>query len=180
MDKVKLTREQAEAIEELLKLRTKERIVREKANPFALISGYIKDSSRLVFKDMAFDTLIKALYIGYEVEETFDVGDWIATKGTGKIGMVKEIVTDSGDGWLNHDINSFGDAFYAFRHATPEEIAEEKQRRWWAKHGREVNEVKRGDIIRHKLDDELDEVIKLRELPENFIIVCFAENRLDL
>src|SRR5699024_9365619 len=33
------------------------------------------------------------------------------------------------------------------RHATPSEIAEEKRRRCWAKHGRDVNEYRVGDII---------------------------------
>ena len=31
-------------------------------------------------------------------------------------------------------------------HATPEEIAQEKERRWWEKLGRKPNEYRKGDV----------------------------------
>src|SRR5699024_6388569 len=81
------------------------------------------------------------------------------------------------------------------RHATPEEIAEEKQRRWWAKHGRDVFEFKTGDLIDH--DHYVVEVMEVRSdmlrvemnaavgtiTKENYDqikVICFAEDRKDV
>src|SRR5690625_3798463 len=91
--------------------------------------------------------LARALHVGYDVEHIFKVGDWIVTKGTKRVGIVKKIISRSGEGWLYHDLNNFGDVFDAFRHATSEEIQQEKQRRWWKKHDRKVWEFKSNDVV---------------------------------
>lgn len=58
-DKVKLTKEQAEKIEKLLDYHTRDRIV----NDFVTAENRSKEGLTL-------DVLIKALYIGYEVDQT--------------------------------------------------------------------------------------------------------------
>lgn len=106
-------------------------------------------------EEMDLDTLIKALYIGYEIEEQYKVGDWV-------------FVNNNGDEWVAKIATGTGvrDVFYVdecpyvdnkqyyhiskFRHATPEEIAKEKKRMFWVKLGREVDEYREGDIINHE------------------------------
>lgn len=80
------------------------------------------------------------------------------------------------------------------RHATPSEIAAEKERRFWAEHGRKVWELKQGDVL--TINDELSEVEgvtesvfyfstdfmprkRLEDIKHNIEVICFAENRLD-
>src|SRR5699024_3825332 len=112
------------------------------------------------FDELTTQQVVDAYFGGYEVEETFKVGDWVVKGYEGNRGEVigkVEGITESTYGieelhgiwsnFLKHKtiIANDGD----IRHATPEEIADEKQRRWWSKHGREVYEFKSGDLIDH-------------------------------
>src|SRR5699024_10715173 len=95
--------------------------------------------------ELTIQQVVDAYFGGYEVEKTFKVADWVVHENGKLIGQVTRIYEDElevkrlGDGyiWNKKDV----------RHATHEEIAEEKQRRWWAKHGRDVFEFKTGDLI---------------------------------
>ena len=135
--------------------------------------------------DFHLDELIRALYIGYEVEETFEVGDWIYSK------QVEKIIQINDEGSLA-GYNTFP-TYY--RHATPEEIEEEKQRRWWAEHGRDVWELRENDILYY--DDEFKEVEDVSEIgaimlsservytpietiKNKYSVACFAEDRKDV
>lgn len=109
MNKVKISQEQADIL------------VRENSNEkhntvkrFVEIYGEHGRSFHL-------DELIRALYIGYEVETTYKVGDWVINKNTKRAIEVDEPKVD----FLNKDY-SHGKIF---RHATPEEIAKGKERR---------------------------------------------------
>src|SRR5699024_10060185 len=81
------------------------------------------------------------------------------------------------------------------RHATPEEIAKEKQSRWWAKHGRDVWELRENDLLYY--DDDFKEVEEVTEfgvimlsservyfpiktIKSKYSIACFAEDRKDV
>src|SRR5699024_5125782 len=85
------------------------------------------------------------------------------------------------------------------RHATPDEIAKEKQRRWWAKHGRDVWELKNGDLLntgngilvydstylgeyKFKRTDSgrLVASANISYAQRNYQLACFAEDRKDL
>jgi hypothetical protein len=104
------------------------------------------------FNDMTLDEIVKALYVGYEVEKPkFEVGEWVTRN--------KTMETDD-KGWLEgytFQIMSIGSVFNrsipsaiestgrshnlkSLRHATPEEII-------FAELGREVGEFKDGDQI---------------------------------
>jgi len=82
------------------------------------------------------------------------------------------------------------------RYATPEEIAEEIQRRWWAKHDRKVWELKEGDVLKDIYQREIHEVVGIGfmgsvmfegdtsyravdEIENKCTVVCFAEDRKD-
>src|SRR5690625_2663863 len=125
MGKVRLTQEQADAIEGIKEYQRK-----------LLNSGEHRIMEE--FKDLrslTTDEFMDALYVGYEVEPEYSVGDWIVVDygehGT-EVGIIK--------GWIDKphsffiDKCHFGANVNEARHATPEEIAEEKERRWFAKH----------------------------------------------
>src|SRR5690625_2379411 len=132
------------------------------------------------------DEIARALYVGYEVESEFKVGDWVYHVFREKVGIVTYVDDDyvKFDGVFNGD-------FHYFRHATPEEIAKEKERRWWQKHYRDVWEIKLRDLLTHKRHKFVREIIGIQDgeyitNPNNerftkqeiqglFNIACFAE-----
>src|SRR5699024_5902020 len=136
---VKLTREQAELIEYALSDDEgcydgdKDRLLYGVLAPNIRYHNELSDLNNI--EDVVL--LAKALYIGYEVEETFEVGDWIYSK------QVEKFIKIEDEGQLE-GYNKFP-SYY--RSATPEEIAKEKERRWWAKHGREVWGLRRNDLV---------------------------------
>lgn len=184
MKKVKLYKEQAEELE-----------LQKKELPIHGIVTRRMLSSRnnKTFESIDLDTLIRALYIGYKVEETFKVGDWVVHSNGNIIRQIEKVerdrvnVTDGEDGYI------WGISY--IRHATPSEIAEEKQRRWWAKHGREVWELKENDLLYY--DDEFKEVeevseigsimlssermyLPIKTIKNKYSVACFAEDRKDV
>lgn len=197
-EKVKLTREQAEAVEA---------IKSSSLGNDGTILEFVRACgiSNHVFH---LDELIKSLYIGYEVEETFKVGDWVMSSffgyAEGRALKIQQITKRKDKTYVyfsnleapNH--NCYIEDIC--RHATPEEIAEEKQRRWWAKHGRKPWELKIGDIIKKLcspydfealeisgMDDRYiyakDNYIinpKTTQMDVNYRVVCFAEDRKDV
>lgn len=187
MEKQILTREQAEALNEIF----------EKAafTKDELIDLYAETGLYRSLRELSVSELAKALYIGYEVEPEFKVGDWVYNEKAGTVARVGERY-DGGE-WVWVDDEEF--TFYSVndtRHATPEEIEKEKERRWWAKHGRDVWELRKGDLL---LDNYLKvvEVTAINDsktgisvnghshygmshIKELYKIVCFAEDRKDV
>src|SRR5690625_2713388 len=143
MEKVKLTQEQADAIKKLKAEASNKEIIYMNTSPFG---GIHLDKDKQTIFEMDLDELIRALYIGYEVESEFKVGDWVVTSDfLEPIRKVKEVndrllVDNTGIVWRD-----FGE----IRHATPEEIAKEKQRRWWNKHKRELWEIREDDTLEY-------------------------------
>src|SRR5699024_6673411 len=136
--------------------------------------------------DLSILDMARALYEGYEVEETFKVGDWVKDTSTNAVIKIKD---------RQHRNNINDPRYSTVRHATPEEIAEEKQRRWWAKHGREVWELRENDILYY--DDEFKEVeevagigaimlsservyLPIETIKNKYSVACFADDRKDV
>lgn len=214
MEKVVLTQEQADEIEiQKKEFRTSDVVVRR------ILTENMYTNRHEVFHSMTIDDVIRALYIGYEVEKNFEVGDWVVVDGysedyDGKILEITEIYkgalnlryckfSPSTDGGHNFCLDSVTD----IRHATPEEIEGEKERRWWKKHGRDVWELKINDIVHSKVTKTYDEVVFVfrngsvnlksttpndfnqyhvdtipkREIKNhNFEVICFASDRKDV
>jgi len=159
-EKVKVTKEQAEAIEEFQKT------VHE--------LGISLDELKVIFES------------GYEVKPEFKVGDWFVY--IGKDGEVAEYIKKGFTGQVEAVHYGFiTDGYHRFynseiRHATPSEITEEKERRWWKKHGREFRQLKQNDLI---IDTRTGEVFSLSSIGVRngfnkfYKVICFAENRLD-
>src|SRR5699024_4993267 len=149
-EKVKVTKEQAEAIE-----RYKKELVDsiDEQYRFGVKRTPYEWAEPLV--ELGGEQVLEIIKHGYEVEPEFEVGDWVVrTKELnhqnfheGKIFKVKRIVK----GHLTKDLlvvdndDNSEHHFENIRHATSEEIAKEKQRRWWAKHDRKVWELKIND-----------------------------------
>lgn len=135
MEKVKLTREQAEAFKGF------------KAGNFKLIdfieSREYWSNAFEPLKDIAVDKFARMLYEpdSYEVDEEYKVGGWVVDVATGKVHEVAEI---KGKAIITPTGLKIG--FSWLRHATSEEIKAEQERRVWAKIGREVGEFRVGDI----------------------------------
>lgn len=191
MEKVKLTKEQANAIEHAL-----QEVDEYKGNPDRLLRHASMNNVNFRNELHLLDTidivaLAKALYIGYEVEPEFKVGDWIHDNITNRVAKIDERGYDGELAWVDDEFHNF---FTDFRHATPEEIQQEKERRWWAKHGREVWELKKNDII---MIEHFVEVVNkvvgnelyikgstfpqsIHSIKEDTKVVCFAEDRKDI
>jgi len=185
MGKVKLTKEQAEAIE---RITTKSLAVGKHIE-----TGW-KTRRDLCLNELTTDELIKALYIGYEVEPEIKIGDFvdIGLFGLCKIAEVtgvkgKLIAINGSEEYHEFKIN---------RVLTDEEKQEEKERRWWADHGREVWELKQKDIlvkgncesiVDHVGKDKvvlikngLKVVVKMFNIKKHYRVRYLAEDRKDV
>lgn len=203
MGKVKLTKEQAIAIESL----TSKKYIDVK---FHLTNKWTSP----IFKplnELSGDDFIKALYVGYEVEPEYKSGDYVVNHH-GTIGRIDIVEDDIYHGiWFNNakDPLMWCKKSYFQRHATKKEVEEAKKIEWWSKHNRDVWELKKGDLIKNK-DNSIYEVFFInpdntvileqsgnwiesklgnyqekvsahkKDLRKNWKVVCFAEDRQDV
>ena len=187
MNKVILTQEQADAVKKL-----KESI---KANHEKFRDNHQCNLAdwEYVLLDIPTEKYLNAIFEGYEVAPTFKIGDWATHKLTGDVGVIKLVNSESircengMGGWIND-----------FRHAIPEEIAEEKERRFFAKHGRKPWELRTNDVLvnnankkdifsmvsvnkeKGKYYDSTHTYYTLEDLKNSYKVLCFAEQRLDV
>src|SRR5699024_3809559 len=153
-----------------------------------LILSFIEDFN-MNFNHMHLGTFVEALENGYEVEEEFGIGDWIFSKYNKDIGRVTEV----GSSYLKYDDGFISNELHAFRHATEQEIAQEKKHRFWSGIGRDVDEYREGDAImvydsdhwRMQYVDTVVENVEIVDLagmvwePENVRLRHPVEQRLD-
>ena len=121
MEKVKITREQADKIKGW-EWHTKYPSILLK------IHGYNSFVCNNCLQDLTLDELARALYVGYEVEE-FEHWDWVYILETGEIGRVDR--NYSGIGFVdvyNHNYHTKGYKPNEIHHAAEHEIVEEKER----------------------------------------------------
>ena len=148
MKKVKLTQEQADLIEGYKKRGISDALKFIEAfsvqNRFVLLSNQCLNS--LAVEELSICLLVSD---SYEVIPQYNVGDWVINIHTGEIGQVEEIKKVEGALGNNERIivNSTINYPHSLRHATPEEIQQEKKRRFWERLGREVDVYKSGDIV---------------------------------
>ncbi|MBN6206253.1 hypothetical protein JYK21_07300 [Ralstonia pickettii] len=181
MEKVILTKEQADAVE------------------------YFKKEHQDNLGDMSLRGFYDALRYGYEVEPKFKVRDWITYdedkygSGDKEVVWIEEIKYSN---YWNEECAYWnaGDSslpLSKIRHATPSEIAKEKERRFFARHGRGPWELKVNDVLSFKESnitynvEQIDYLItiskgessvnyRLDQVKKLFKVACFAENRLDV
>lgn len=201
MVKVKITQEQADAVERF-KTEQYKSLKKEKEYPS---SRFVEWALPLFELDA--DDIHDALYIGYEVEPEFKAGDWVVYKSNiHKMPIVRKVVEiNQHISGVTLDRELIIAPLNELRHATESEISEEKERRFFAKHGRKPWELKGKDLIADTMDGLL-EIIKETDsrngywaysffghnnyvigkaellvggLTGRFEVACFSENRLD-
>ncbi|MDY0394760.1 hypothetical protein ACFSMW_06750 [Virgibacillus halophilus] len=178
MEKVKITQEQADAIE------------------------YFKEHLEPKLKGMLNRDLIAALSDGYEVEPEYQCGEWIAYKRSDGTTIIAKIVEVEDDSVLtDYQVAVCNQRFYfpSIRHATPSEIAAEKERRFWSENNRNTWELKENDVIYDEseqyatvvdkvhIDSKRETIVIFKDgewefrdnVVEQFKVLCFAESRLD-
>ena len=193
MEKVKLTQEQASAINDCRNIVGDEMLIEmqvyRRNSPWRNKWNAINELNLM--------TLVDALRIGYEVESEFKSGDYVVND-IGTIGLIESVNGDHLKGvWIrDFDIPMNCTSNKIARHATPEEVEEVKERRWWTKHGRYVGEYKENDVVISRHTKEilyLKEVDNERyylsdnsvyrdkeEMLNHYLVVCFAEDRKDV
>lgn len=140
----KLTQEEANAIEWIKKQ------IQYKDIPSVFVEQHIKQPVWLgeasVLNGMHTDTLIRALYIGYEIDPQFKDGDWVVFKT--KREVIGKLYTNEVNSFDVDRADNMNLAFYSveWEHATLEEIKAEKERQVWNSIGRGVGEFKEGDV----------------------------------
>jgi hypothetical protein len=149
-EKVKVSHEVAEAIEELYIEyggKTEDRIE-------VIVYDILKVlEMRKVFGGMRLQHVIKAITEGYEVEPQFKVEDWVAHinggsfMGQSNVKVVEILSFDDDDGHATYGDGNYSIPTGYIRHATPEEIKAEKERQLWKSIGREVGELKEKDFV---------------------------------
>src|SRR5690625_82648 len=158
MEKVVLTKEQAERIEELRE--------KHKSN-FMIIrnASFTDPRGKVTFDDP--DQLVKALYFGYEVEKQYKKGDWVKAKDDGRlIKLIYDFMVEEANGCKNHLIEP----------ATDTEVSVE----WWRRNGRKHLEIKKGDILKRVSTGFIFEVTDPDTLTGYCKVVCFAHERKDI
>lgn len=174
MSKVKITQEQANEIEIRKQIFSNESTIKKHLEGWECIR---------ILNLLTLDELIRALYIGYEIEEEFKSGDWVhvSFKSGSKIAKILNSYHGVIQFYDNENLPNIK-IDNQTRHATPEEIAEEKQRRLWHENGREVGEFKKNDIIFNKNLGGLDVMTGFADVKytDEYEIVCFSHDRKDL
>jgi|SRR5690625_45473 len=196
MEKIKITHEQARAVDHLRDLHFKE------IERFKRYSR--EDTGKLEpLYDLESSEINAAYFNGYEVEEVFKEGDWVhydnGIKSTPRFvtRLISKVYAESVDLGDNRTM-----PIDDIRHATDEEIATEKQRRFWNGNNRDVWELKLGDALIDKHDpfscdvkfvqysdvfgvllangirDEFAE--SNSELEDKYRVLCFKEDRKDI
>src|SRR5690625_1538506 len=169
MEKVKVTAKQAAEIEHY-KQKGEEQI------DYLIDIHSLNKRPDLAIAKMKPSQLVRALHFGYEVEPEFKVGDWVfwETKSNGPIPKtafkIETIIKDGvyPDEWPSPYAGGEPIPIEELRHATPEEIAAEKERRWWAKHGRNLWELRKGDLL---IDKHFGKIAEVREVKDNHYLI---------
>lgn len=122
--KVKITHEQADALENFVNAFDIATLIDDHAEHCLSNGGWTAPNYR-VLNDLSQADLARALLIGYEVEPTYRIGDWVAGINTGRVRQITQV--DNAAIWADWSSVDSGEKYLHVnyvRHATPEEIAE--------------------------------------------------------
>lgn len=142
--KVKISQEQADAIERYLKCHDHCDVT--------IINSHASGAIRMLGAYQALDnmsvyTMSRAILSGYEIELEFKTGDWVVYNSLEGIviGQLQKCIFDD---FRVDRADKDGMSFYPneWRHATNDEIKKEKERRMWKTIGREVGEFRERDV----------------------------------
>lgn len=141
MQKVIITKEQAKAIESARTEATDDCILRDTGR---IGVTWINETSPLNFMDLAL--LAKALYIGYEIDNSYKKGDKVLFQVEDSIPVIATLqnkIFQSKDEWSTDEAIGHISEQY-FRHATKEEVL------WLGELNREkIGEFQETDVVRY-------------------------------
>ena len=139
--KVKITQEQADAIERLKEGQREDFQKFFKDDKDSLVSWAVPLS------DLTEDEYMSVLYDGYEIEPEYKTGEWVRYWKNDCVTAIGKITyIDYEKGLVQFDNTTFTKEIHDVTgYATPEEIKTEKERRLWKSIGREVGEFKETD-----------------------------------
>lgn len=188
MEKVKITQEQHMSLKYATTHKSNQSIVKSR------VFGDIDKE----LSELRLDELIRALYIGYEVEPELSEGDILFYPNIGTFAEIRNNKAYWNDGAVN-DLEYTKELIKdgEIRHATELEIAAEKERRWWNELGRQINQFKAADLVTVDAREGVHEVVNYHDAnnllvtddfasTEHLIdirhlkLVCPVENRLDI
>src|SRR5699024_4754579 len=191
MEKVVINQEQADAFESEVLTSDVESVAR------CHMRGWEYRCNRCL-NELSLEQIMRAKYVGYEICPEYKVGEWKVVKYSNEIGRVVEHFKEKQR--VELDCNYFTYKEVDLRSATPEEIAEEKERRWWKKHGRQPWELRFDDVLIPKEKHEIIRVIDVQSKGEVIVfinggyretlnityvkqlysVVCFVDDRKDV
>ena len=147
MAEMKITKEQEKALKRLLhEWEVPRREIIEKSIKGGWISPNLSQ-----LNDFTHEEIALLLCGWYEVEQPFKVGDWVVDEGLNRVGKLEHYNEDTFIvEWVTGTESYYKHKSLLIRHATPEEIAQEKERRRWAEFGRNPDEYGLGDIVKIK------------------------------
>lgn len=137
-EKVKITQEQDQSIKTLVSDRGKERVLE-----LHVIKDWELERNKCL-NEIPTEDMARILYEwdSYEIEPEYKVGDWVVC--THLSSALKIIAIQYENSRVQYmDVSNWQPIAGIGRHATPEEIVEEKERRKWA-------EIEVGDVLRIK------------------------------
>ena len=200
--KVILTKDQAQAIKIAIREYGKDNVLNDHLSAYPDYQNWEDGLEPL--NGLEPHILARALYQpnSYEIKPSPRVGDWVVTPD-GTVGKLLAIpFSKPHSKKFKFYVDSLGYRkqerliqLSELEQAAPEEIKEEKRRRWWAKHGRKPWELKVFDILHdgnfprtvtgtnHKqkhieLDWSVD--LSLERIQKTYRVACFVENRKDM
>lgn len=152
MTKIQITQEQAEAIE-VLKTNLEH-------NSWDYIAQRLHTNDKFIheykpFNGMTLEKIVKAVYEGYELLNPIFAGSYVRSKSSGNIYKVKFIHSNKKyadlEGILCMADKSFSSVLGldSLELISKEELQEAKEKRFWEKLDREVNEFRKGDTVKY-------------------------------
>lgn len=160
MEKVKLTKKQAEVLNAALQHQDKLSMVKELTK---------------VLEEISLDTLIEALYTGYEVEPEFKEWDWVVYLTPcleERVGMITDVFHDE-EKFVINNYSYTRQKDHILRHANEIEV-EEAEKAEWHNRGRDVWELRTGDI----LVDRFGSIIEIQSCHNGEVVYTFGEYKL--
>lgn len=161
---VKLTKEQADAVEYALNMDA------YRGNPEKLLDIHEKNKERPInfhnklkeLNGLSVKDLAKAIYVGYELFYPASIGEWVVVKTKEGAKLVGEVIglNEGGTISLDTDINTGNTYSQILRKANKLDMKLELTRRKWEQIGRKPKEFKRLDLVRHDVLEGYYEVVR--------------------
>jgi len=136
-----------------------------------LVEFSMKEPNKIPWQNVYIDIsfFFRKEFVDYV--EPLKVGDWIVAWSSEEVCKITEVDYLGRKGHMKTDYCSGGDYQVAttYRKATTEEIAQEKRHRLFEKHGRAMDNFKKGDVVTPADNDNALLLVEDYNLPNNTV-----------